>query len=157
MGFVDSLEIDHNALDIEWLEQPKKFFRVSKKLADAREEMHDASLQLDVIVAEVGQETREALEKPTVAAVADAVIQDKRVIEAKQMLKNYRNEVDVCQAEVSAMDMRKKALENAVRLLGLEYFASPQTPRDIDAEYLERAKKKEIRGKGKKKKKKKGD
>jgi hypothetical protein len=61
-------------------------------------------------------------------------------------------EAEVLQGAVNAVDHRKDALENLVRLHGLQYFAGPKVPRNLseEREYREEQQKKVDAGVAKK-------
>jgi hypothetical protein len=156
MGFSKDLEIDHNALDVEWLGQPKKFFEVSEELASAREMLDQMKFALEVAEAEVDQDIRanpsaHGLEKVTETAVKAAVVLDSRYEKARKDYIHAKHEADVLAAAVSAFEQRKRALEHLVTLHGQQYFAGPKAPRDLDGEVLREAEKRAARSKARKK------
>ena len=50
------MEIDENALDEEWVEQPSLYFRYASMVADARRDLDQAKANLDLTKAEVDKE-----------------------------------------------------------------------------------------------------
>ena len=54
--------------------------------------------------------------------------------EASQELIDTKYKAEMVRAAVSAIEHRKDALENLVRLYGQQYFAGPKVPRDLSAE-----------------------
>lgn len=145
-NYEDDLRIDPNALDVEWLEQPMLFMRYAEELAYARRSMDRKKEKLDVVRAEVDNMVRknpneffEPDTKVTNSAIDAIVVTDELYKEANDELIEARLEVDLLTGAVRAMDQRKNALENLVRLLGQSYFAAPKEPRDLGVEMNKRA------------------
>lgn len=141
--YEDEMKIDENALDVEWLEQPMLLYRYSRLAADARHAANAAKSALTVVKAEVAADMRAdpdkyELTKVTEGSIKEAVDAEPRVRKAQQALDKAWYEVELCQAAVTAADHRRKALENLVQLLKLNYFASPHEPRDFSAEATKR-------------------
>lgn len=141
------LRIDVDALDVEFAMQPAKYMKWAEKLANARKCLDDVKQNLDVVRAELAHDIRTRsdkydIDKITVDAVKDAIA--RATVETSQVAKEYVEEledlteaqydVEILQAAVRAMDHRKTALENLVRLHGAQYFAGPSTPRDLGKE-----------------------
>lgn len=126
------VDIDPNALDQEWLSQPRKVMRYSTLLADAKNELAEAKAELDVVAAEVDKHVRlcpsdfgmEKL-KLTEAIVSNTVLLDKRHRDALKQVNNARYKVDLLQAACDALEHRKKALENLVTLFLQSYWSEP--------------------------------
>jgi len=136
------LEIDPNQLDIEWLRQPKLYFKYAQEAASAREQVDTVKLQLDITLAQVMQEVRSnpegfGIAKVTEAAIDAAVKQDKRVITKQQKLIEEKNNAEVLRAAVDSFDQRKCALENLVKLHLGSYFAGPKEPRQLDKSMID--------------------
>lgn len=149
-NFRDQLTINHNALDVEWLSQPKLFMEVSEEAADARAELDRSKLRLEVREAELDKEVRTrpdhfGLDKVTESAVKSAITTHKDYIHLREEFIEQKHEVDVLSAAVAAMEQRKAALERLVILHGQQYFAGPKQPRDLDAEWIREAEKKTAR------------
>lgn len=151
-NFKDQLSINHNALDVEWLNQPKLFMEVSEELAQARADLDRLKLALEMKEAELDKDVRTrperfGLEKVTEAAVKSAITLDKSYIQLRNDFIDQKHEVDVLSAAVSAMDQRKAALERLVILHGQQYFAGPKEPRNLDAEWIRESEKRAARSK----------
>ncbi len=133
------LNINEDALDVEWLEQPRLFLKYSQLLADARRTQDQLKERDEVLRAEIAtgvraNPTEYGIDKVTVDAVNNAVAQDSRVNQSAQALREAAYEVDMFKAAVSAFEHRKAALENLVRLAGQNYFATPAVPRNLHEE-----------------------
>lgn len=144
------IEIDHNALDLEWIEQPKNFLLISTELADEKKLLEKLKLRADVTESEVAKNVRDnpdkyGLSKVTEAGIKSAVAGSDEMKKALQRIIDKKHDVDILQSAVTAMDHRKRALENLVTLHGQQYFSSPKEPRDLDAEFLKDSKKRRAR------------
>lgn len=133
------LEIDIHQLHLDWCHQPKLLYEHAMKLADARMRHAEAKVELELIEAETDAEIRKRpfaydLEKVTEAVVRNTVIQQKNVKEAQAALIAAKHAVDVLEAAVSALDHKKKALENMVQLRLNELYAEPKMPRGSDVD-----------------------
>lgn len=137
----DLLSIDELALDREWLEQPSNYLKASRQLADAKQVLDAAKNELEVVKAEqyraiLTYPERYGLAKTTEAAIASAIPLQKAYQEAQREVIRARHDVDVRAAVVTAMEHRKKALENLVSLHLSGYYSDPKAKRE-DAEYVE--------------------
>jgi hypothetical protein len=123
--------IDESRLDQEWLRQPALFHKYARKLADAKADLAEADVALDVVRAELSNNIRNdpakfGLSKITDKVVETAILAQKGYLQALRELNRHKHRVDVYQAAVSALDHRKRALENLVTLHGQDYFATPR-------------------------------
>lgn len=133
------LQIDHNALDVECLEQPGSFMRISQAAAQSNAELDRAKESLDVMKAEISKKIRlnpekYGIEKLTEAQVECAVISEPSYRDAQQKLIDLREQANILGGAVRAFDQRKKMLELLVSLYGQQYFAGPKMPRDLNLE-----------------------
>lgn len=150
------VEIDHNALDIEWIEHPKVFMEVSMELVDEKKKLKKLQMRKDIREADAMKEIKEDPEKfglkakPTIPEFKAAVDVHEDVLRARQKIIDQEHEVGMFQACVSALEHKKRGLESLVTLHGQQYFASPKEPRDLDTEYLKDAEKRRARRRGKK-------
>ena len=128
------LNIDQNLLDREWLNQPRFFFRYAKQLADARRRYEEAKANLKIVAAEADKKVRERAtkmdQKVTEAIVTATVQRRDDYREAEQAVFTAKHNVDVLDAAVTALEHRKAALENLVRLHGQNYFSTPKASGD---------------------------
>ena len=135
--------IDPDALDVEWVQQATLMGRYAAHAANMKREMDDAKERLDVVRARLDMAIRAnpgqyGLEKVTEAAVQSTILLQKEYTEQNEALSTARYEYDMASAAVRAIDTKKTALENLVRLLGASYFAGPKAPRDLSHEWTER-------------------
>lgn len=138
INYEAELEIDPDALDVEWLEQAARYMRWSKLSADARSKRDRAKEALEVTVATVAMKIRAkpetfGLVKVTEGGIQELITVDEDVRAAKENLLAAQHETDIMFAAVSSFEQRKSALENLVKLAGQGYFSTPQVPRDLPA------------------------
>jgi hypothetical protein len=143
--FGKDMQIDPNGLDVEWLEQPGMLMRYSKIAADMRLEMDLEKENLELVKARLDSDIRQNPEefgilKVTEAGIAATIPKQTKYQSAHEEYLNARHDYDIAMAAVRACDQRKSALEALTRLLGLEYFSAPTSPRDLDVESHRRQK-----------------
>lgn len=149
MNYEKDVSIDENALDIEWLEQPSLVLKYSQWSAKCKLEVDRASEKLNIVKAELDQKIREDPEKYDVGkvtenAITNAIISHKRYQEAKADYLDKKYEAEMAQAAVWALNDKKAALENLVRLNGQNYFAGPSVPRDLSKEWVKKAEQRKV-------------
>jgi hypothetical protein len=127
---------------VEWLRQADLMRRYSIHSAEMRKTMDEAKERLDVGKARIEMEIRSnpekyGLAKITEGAIASTILLQADYQELNQAYLDARYEYEVAGAAVRAIDQKKTALENLVKLLGAQYFAGPQAPRDLSREWIE--------------------
>ena len=140
LNYEEDIRIDHTALDVEWVRQPELMGRYAKHAVEARRAFDDAKERLDVGKAKLefsirANPTAYGLEKITESAIQSVILQESVYGDLTRVFAEARYEHEVALAAVRAVDQRKSALENLVRLLGMSYFAGPQVPRDLSEEF----------------------
>lgn len=143
LNYEEDIKIDPTALDVEWLEQAELMRKYSKHSADMKKVMDEAKERLDFKKACIEMDIRNAPENYGLSKVTEGAIQSAILLqeEYQKLAKEYgdaRYEYDVSVGAVRAMDQRKSALENLVKLLSASYFAGPQAPRNLYQEHLSR-------------------
>lgn len=133
------LHIDESALDVEWLQQPRLFMKYASAAADKRRSLDKAKEKLDLVKANLDSSIRKNpaeydIVKVTEATVSNAIIKEDEYQDATVDYIHAKQEYELTQAAVRAMDQRKTALEDLVRLHGQQYFAGPREPRDLPEE-----------------------
>lgn len=142
INYERDMHIDENALDIEWLEQANKMMKYAQHSAETRATLEKAKESLDLVRAQIDKEIREHPEafnitKITENAVENTIVQEPQYRDAYQEYLQAKYESDMAYGAVRAMEARKEALENLVRLNGQQYFAGPVSPRNISKERSE--------------------
>lgn len=148
LNYEKDINVDPNALDTGWLRQAELMRRYATHAANMKKEMDMAKERLDIGKAQIEMDIRKAPEKYELVKVTEGAIQSTILLqgeyqELSQAYIEARYENDVAIAAVRAVDQKKTALENLVRLLSVSYFAGPQTPRDISHLWEEEIKEKE--------------
>lgn len=138
------LSIDPDSLDVEWLRQPRLFMKWSEMFADASNELEDAKMKLEVTRAEVDAAIRLNPEefmgnvKVTEGSISATILTHKDYQAVNQEYLRLRYRADLLKKAVSAMEQKRDALENLVKLHGQNYFAGPSSPRDLKGEFSRR-------------------
>jgi hypothetical protein len=127
---------DPNRLDEEWQAQPELYHEAAVRLAEARNQYDMAKFDKDVVEAELDEEVRSyphrfGLEKLTEPGLKQAIIRSQVFCKACRRLIKAKHAMDKRQADVDALDHRKKALENLVQLRLADYFSEPRVPRRV--------------------------
>lgn len=131
--YEEDMQIDQEALDVEWMRHPKMAFAYSVALAEARIIVKEMKREHKVMIAETILDVKKDPEaygfesKPTVDEVKSAAECDEEVEELYANVVNAEREADILAAAVKAIDDKKSALEHLVKLHGQSYFATPQT------------------------------
>ena len=129
---IDIFDLDLSTLDKHWLEQSKLVFIHGNILAEAKGELERLKALFDVERAETmakilaAPSEYELKDKPTVGAIEATINMDPDIIKKQEAIQTAKHSVDVCHVMMSALDHRKAALENLVKLHGQQYFATPQ-------------------------------
>ena len=148
LHYEQDVSSDETALDVEWLQQPNLMYKYAKHQAETKKAMEEAKERLDFLKAKLEMDIRAnpgdyGLSKVTESAIASTVLLQPEYQEASKKYVEARYENDVAAAAVRAIDQKKTALENLVKLLSVSYFAGPSAPRDLSLEWNERIKRRE--------------
>ncbi len=155
--FEADIRIDEFALDKEWVNAPRLYFRYAAKHANAKREWDEAKTELELVKAELDQKIRIhpesfGVEKITEKVVESAIIREKSHHQAVDAVRACRYRADMYSAAVSGMEFRKPALEGLVKLLLADYYSKPKAPKGAEEE-VHRMEKRIVRGKGRQRKK----
>jgi len=151
--FKEELAIDHNALDIEWIEQPKRFYDIAEQFAEAKRAVEQTKLAQEVVEATMDNAIRTnpaeyGIAKITEGAIKSALIVSKEYQDAVNRHIDAKYTCNMMQNAVTAWgEQRKAALEGMVKLHGQNYFAGPSVPRDLEAQFAKRVNTANVRGK----------
>ena len=148
LNYEQDVSIDEDSLDTEWLEQPRLMLKYSRFLSQTRAELEKAKERMEITKAELDKEVRTdpesyGLAKITEGAVQSAITTSERFQKAQEKYREAQYNVNMAQSAVKAVDGKKDALENLVRLYGQQYFAGPQVPRDLSKEWEEKQRQKQ--------------
>jgi len=136
LNFEEDVRIDELALDVEWVQQPSLMAKYCSYAAETKKMMDLAKERVDVVAATLDKDIRSNPEKYDLGKVTESAIQNIILLqpeyrEANDAYIEARYENEMAQAAVRALDQKKSALKNLVKLLGLSYFASPNAPHDL--------------------------
>ena len=139
-NYEKDVTIDPDALDVEWLGQPGLIFKYSKKSAEVQQELSNAKEALELTKATLDKKIRTnpekyGIEKITETVVANTIISQDDFKEANQVYQEAQFEVNILRGVMDALNNKKSALENLVKLHGQNYFAGPSVPRDLSKEW----------------------
>lgn len=125
------LEIDTESLDSEWEMQPELVFKHGQRLAEAEEEVERAKAELEEEKARLDSQIREDPESYGIIKLTETQVTNTILLQPsyKDALDTYftaRNDYLVCRSVTTALDHKRSALENLVKLYGMNYFSSPR-------------------------------
>lgn len=148
LNYEQDVSIDETALDVEWLQQSNLMYKYARYQAETKKAMDEAKERLDFIRAKVEMDIRAnpesyGLSKVTESAIASTILLQPEYQEASKKYIEAKYENDVATAAVRAIDQKKTALENLVKLLSVSYFAGPSAPRDLSLKWTEHIKRRE--------------
>ncbi len=148
MDYEKDLEINELALDREWISQPKLFMQYAEQQAHVLKARDLAKEVVDVVHAELDSEARKQLsidgKKPTEAQIANWIIQQEEYRNAVAEFIEATFLANMTTNTVRAMDQRKTALENMVRLWIGQYYSTPKEPEESDGKLVERIEKSKL-------------
>lgn len=135
-NYVDDMRIDENILEVEWLEQPTLMFKYSKIASELKKKLDRCKDTLDLVKANLDTQIRSDPEsfgatKLTEAVVTNTILKQEEYQEAQEDLIEVKYEHDLAMGAVYAINARKDALENLVKLYGMQYFAGPKAPHNV--------------------------
>jgi len=148
-NYEKDVSIDPEQLDVEWLGQPGLIFKYSKKSAEVQQELSNAKEALELTKATLDKKIRSnpekyGIEKITETVVSNTIISQEDFKEANQVYQEAQFEVNILRGVMDALNNKKSALENLVKLHGQNYFAGPSVPRDLTKEWEQREKQNEV-------------
>ena len=137
VNYEEMMTIDPEALDVEWLQQAGRFVRLAEEQARIKHRLARLNEKLEVQEAVVAKEVRKnpakhgMEERATEGGIKAAVLLDEEVQGLRSGILKRQYELDLVTAAVRAMEHRKAALEELVKLQGQQYFAGPKEPHDL--------------------------
>lgn len=149
MDYEKDVNIDPNSLDVEWLEQPNLMLKYGRIAAQTKLDMDKAKEKLEVVKAELDKDIRLNPEKYDIAKLTESVVASTILLqpeykEASEAYIEATYEFNMARYAVQAISDRKDALENLVKLHGMQYFAGPSVPRDLSKEWGAKQKQKKV-------------
>lgn len=128
--FTQDVRIDFGHLHFEWAAQPELTYYYGEQLAEAKRKVDRAEEAMDVAKAKA---VREAFGKGLKVDAAKSDAEENK--DYRKTISDYnqaRYESNLAQAAFDAIQTKKYALENLVRLHGQEYFAIPVEPKEYE-------------------------
>lgn len=146
-------EVDTDELDVEWFEHTNAFGEYSDAYAEAAQKRDSARLKVERakenverIKAELNLVIRQSPEeydlvgkdgkKPTEATIESCIkTQDPYIQAMEQYFAAWENqneckyEAEVLSGAVKTMEQKKSSLENAIRLMNMQYFETSSEPK----------------------------
>lgn len=134
--YESDLYIDESALDVEWLTMPELTLKYSGMCADAKKRLDVAKTNLDYLKAKIDKAIRRSpstygIDKITESAILYTILGTKAYREAQKEVDSAKYENDLARVMLETVLVKKEALENLVKLYGLNYFSGPKVPHDI--------------------------
>ena len=144
LDYKKDILIDPDNLDLECLNQPNLYMQYAELQAEARKEYDLAKRELDRATASLGNEVRKnpehyGVSKVTNDAILSVIATDKYVETAQQRVIQARYEQELLSYVLSALDQRKRSLNNLVVLHGQQYFAGPENIRPLTREFIKQS------------------
>lgn len=145
MSYEQDLEIDPQALDVEWLKQSNLFMKYSKLKANADRKADRSKQALDISKAVMDNKIRSnpkkysknKVDKMTEKMIQTIVDTSDSVKKANEKFIDAKYKASIFFSAVLAFNHRKTALENLVRLNSQEYFSAPKEPRNLKEKWEE--------------------
>ena len=125
------LQIDPHYLDAEFMNHPVLFMKYAQESARANKAAKEAEENVKTVRSIIINDAKKSEVKYTESTLEAHYRTHPDYIEAKDISVEATFYADLCTNAVFAMQARKSALENLVRLHGQEYFSTPQEPRDL--------------------------
>jgi len=149
MNYEQDMTIDPDALDVEWIEQPRLMMQYSRHAAKTRLEVERKKEELDIVRAGLDMKIRVDPEKYGIVKLTESVVSSTIITQKEYMVANeefllLQYESNMVQGAVRALEGKKTALENLVKLHGQQYFAGPSVPRDLSKEWAQHERQKSV-------------
>lgn len=136
------VEINPNQLDVEWLRQAALYQKYSEACVEANDDLKRAEQRMKVtrseLILEASEKGEEVLGKgvkPTGPTIEAYYRNHQEHQDAKEVYFKAAKRAEMLTNSLFALQQKKVALENLVRLLNSNYIASPSVPRDLSAEW----------------------
>jgi len=137
------IEIDIDALDTEWLKQPRMYLDAAERATELLAYLSKEKDQLELTKSTLGSAIRDdpeafGLSKITEAVVANTIIIQKEYMAQAEETRAAKHSYESALSKVKALDHRKKALENLVQLYIGQYFSSPKEKKEEGQEGIKK-------------------
>ncbi len=141
LNYEQDIRIEPGALDVEWVGQAELMGKYARHAAETKRAMDEAKEHLEAGKARLDLAIRKSpqhydLGKTTEGSIQSTILLQPEYQAFAQAYIDAKYEYEIAIGAVRAMDQRKTALENLVKLLAASYFAGPQAPRDLSGEWV---------------------
>jgi len=135
MDFENDVKINKFELDVEWEKQPALFEKYARASAEATAERDRVKQKKDVVVAEqrlkiLSFYNEQGAKKPTENAIDAEIITNPLCQETAEELINANENVALTDAAKWAIQQKRDALENMVKLFLAGYWSDPKIPKE---------------------------
>ena len=141
LNYMQDLQIDQAALDLEWVSLPTKIMRYSVAYSQAGFDRDRAKQNLDVVRANLDASIRAELmtagAKFTEAVVDGRIKTSPTYLEAQDRHMKAEREASMMQQAVYAFQALKTALENLTKLKGMNYYSDAYVPPEMTQSAME--------------------
>jgi hypothetical protein len=131
-NYTEELQIDPDALDVEWLMQPQLYVKYADLYVNAevyydrsKEKVEFIKATLDSHIRNNATQYVKSGMKLTESSINSIIITDIEYVKALNVLYAAKKTLKLLGVALKAFEQRKSALENLVKLHGQSYFASP--------------------------------
>jgi hypothetical protein len=142
LDYERDVEIDVDALDIEWLDQPRLAMKYGRHVSQLRKKVAQLEEKKKTERSELIKEANEdpqgccGKDKPNAADIEAYYRSSTAYQKAVDELLDAQYELSIAEIAYNEISWtRRMALENLVKLYGQQYFAGPRVPRDISKEW----------------------
>lgn len=130
LNFEEDVVVNQYELDKEWVHQPLLMIAYGQSEARAKLASDMSKERVEVIRASLSKNIRENpqaydLSKVTETAIENNIQVSDEYLDAVQKMLDARYEYELARAATTAIATKKEALENLVKLYGMQYFADP--------------------------------
>ena len=138
-NFEKDIAIDKHSLDIEWEKQPALFEKYARASVEATAERDRKKLDRDTTIAELRLKilnfyNEQGSKKPTENAIDAEIIISEEHKQVSENLIAANEKVGLTDAAKWAMQQKRDALENMVKLHLAGYFSDPKIPQEAKDE-----------------------
>lgn len=135
LDFEKDISINKYKLDDECLSHSSIYGRYASMQAEAKTQLSKAKDNLELVEAERNLAIRKSFAdsgvKVTEAMITSALIQDKKVIEAKSQVREAEDTFMKLSVAVQAFEHRKSELDNLVKLYCSGYYSVPNSSSEV--------------------------
>lgn len=127
--------IDEHNLEKEWVKQPQLIYQLSNEIATIQYKIDSLKLKMVIHESELSVDIRAnpekyGLDKVTEKAIENIITNDEKRKKMEATLIEYQLNLSMLKGAYTALEHKKKALENLVHLLTIDYFAQPTVKTD---------------------------